>query len=112
MYYFSSIFAAIGCLIMCALALRKDAKILGKKSLMETGQLPVNQVEMEEKTVGENTDASIEPDKAVGVPSNEANVVDIPKQDISVSTDPVDKSEMSTDSTPPVTNESYCVCYQ
>ena len=45
---------------MCVLATRKDAKILGKKSLLEAGQLPVKQVELEEKTVGENTEASIE----------------------------------------------------
>lgn len=99
MYYFSSIFAAIGCLIMCVLATRKDAKILGKKSLLETGQLPVKQVELEEKTGGENTEASIESSKDLGTTSDKSNVIGVQintEQVAPVTPVAVTNTEMST----------------
>ena len=93
---------------MCVLACRKDAKILGKKSLAETGQLPVKQIELEEKTVGENTEASIEPNKDVGITSDKSNVIDVEMDTepvASVTTVAVTGTEVSTGiSSAPVNN--------
>lgn len=73
-YYFSSIFAVIGLLIMIYLACRKDSKTLGKKLLVEK-QLPMKEVELEDKTAIENNcEASIDQEKNVDIaPTNKSN---------------------------------------
>lgn len=84
---------------MCVLATRKDAKILGKKSLLEAGQLPVKQVELEEKTVGENIEASIESSKDLGTTSDKSNVIGVQintEQVAPVTPVAVTNTEMST----------------
>lgn len=78
-YYFSSIFSAIGLLVMISLACRKDSKTLGKKSLVEKQELPVKEVELEDKSaIGNNCEASIDQEKDVDItPTNKLSTVEV-----------------------------------